>query len=74
MARGLDGWSGKGAVAFSSVGPKTAVTGTPAAEAMCIAPESLERNARHRVITPARAVRSVRPTRFGDVGAGRDIP
>ena len=41
-----------GAVTRSSVGPKIAVSGTPSAAAMCIAPESFDTNAAQRARTP----------------------
>src|SRR6185503_5443929 len=65
--------SPSGRVAFSLVGPNTAVTLAPAAAARCIAPESLVTRPRQIVITPASAGRSVWPTMSSTAGNARLI-
>src|ERR1051325_8943993 len=52
-----------GEVAFSLVGPKMPTTGTPAAAARCIAPESFDTHTAARLITAARSGSVVAPAR-----------
>ena len=53
-----------GPVAISSVAPKIATVGTPSAEAMCIAPESLVKYTRHAAANSINSASEVSPAKF----------
>src|SRR5205823_4117772 len=53
-----------GPVVESSVAPKTATVGTPNAEAMCMAPESLVRKTRHAATSSINSLSVVAPARL----------
>jgi len=53
-----------GPVAVSSVGPNTVTEGTPNADAMCMAPESLARNTQHAAVISMNSRSVVAPAKL----------